>query len=202
MQYYHNIVTEKSWEELHKLTALSEFILIGGWATYLYTKALKSKDIDILITYDKLQTLSQNYAMFKNERLKKYEAVKGVVQIDIYLPHFSEIGIPVEVLLQQPNSIEGFTLLQPDYLLTLKIYTLGQRGRTAKGQKDFLDIISLVQSGICNLQKVKNLLAEYRMNFGLSMFTNLLKETSEIPELDINTHQLSKTRKSLLLDLI
>ena len=79
---------------------------------------------------------------FKNERLKKYEAVKGVVQIDIYLPHFSEIGIPVEVLLQQPNSIEGFTLLQPDYLLTLKIYTLGQRGRTAKGQKDFLDIIS------------------------------------------------------------
>ena len=63
MAYYHDIVTQKSWEELKKLNKKVKFVLIGGWATYLYTKELKSKDIDI------------------------------------YLPHYSEIGIPKEFLI-------------------------------------------------------------------------------------------------------
>jgi hypothetical protein len=49
MAYYHDIITQKSWEELKTLNKELKFVLIGGWATYLYTRELKSKDIAILV---------------------------------------------------------------------------------------------------------------------------------------------------------
>jgi hypothetical protein len=45
--YYNDLITQKSWQTLQVLRGRLEFVLIGGWAVYLYTKALKSKDIDL-----------------------------------------------------------------------------------------------------------------------------------------------------------
>lgn len=142
MAYYHNIITEKSWKELQSLQECVVFVLIGGWAAYLYTKTLKSKDIDIIVNYDQLPSLQKSYDFYKNSRLKKYEAVKGDVQIDVYLPHYSQLGIPAEDLMTQTRTVEGFTVLSLPYLLALKIHTLSQRGRSNKGRKDFIDILS------------------------------------------------------------
>ena len=144
--FYHDIITQKSWEELTKLGKNCNFVLIGGWATYLYTKSLKSKDIDILVEYEELGKLRKIYNVTKNERLKKYEARREKIQIDIYLPHYSTIGIPIEVLIKQTSSFEGFTLLKKEWLLALKIFVLSQRARSTKGEKDFLDILSLFQT--------------------------------------------------------
>lgn len=81
MPYYHDLITEQSWQELIQLHQLIPFVLIGGWATYLYTKALKSKDIDIAIDYPALSALKNAYDVQKNDR---------------YLPHYSKLGISVE----------------------------------------------------------------------------------------------------------
>ena len=70
MNYYHDIITEKSWQKLQKLRRLYNFILIGGWAVYIYTKALKSKDIDFICDYETLQKLKESYDLVKNDRLK------------------------------------------------------------------------------------------------------------------------------------
>lgn len=48
MAYYHDLITGTSWRELKQLRRYCNFVLIGGWAAWLYTKALKSKDIDII----------------------------------------------------------------------------------------------------------------------------------------------------------
>ena len=80
MAYYHDLITQKSWEELKKLKKKFNFVLIGGWAVYLYSKTLKSKDIDILIEYEELIKLRKVYEISKNERLKKYEARKEEIQ--------------------------------------------------------------------------------------------------------------------------
>ena len=146
MEYYHDLVTEKSWQELKYLSRSLNFVLIGGWAVYLYTRQLKSKDIDIIVDFNQLPVLEKNYALSKNDRLKKYEAVKEEVQIDVYLPHYSRLGLPVEDLLSRSQGLEGFKVLDADYLAVLKIFTLRQRGRSPKGGKDFLDIISLIVS--------------------------------------------------------
>lgn len=77
MQYYHKLVTDKSYQFLQNLKRSYEFVLIGGWAVYLYTQALKSKDIDIIVDYKELAKLKENFDVFKNDRLKKYEIKTG-----------------------------------------------------------------------------------------------------------------------------
>ena len=50
-EFYHNLITEKSFKLLQDLNKKFKFILIGGWAIFLYTKNLKSKDIDIYLPH-------------------------------------------------------------------------------------------------------------------------------------------------------
>ena len=45
-EFYQDLITQKSFEALQNLKREFDFILIGGWAVFLYTKDLKSKDID------------------------------------------------------------------------------------------------------------------------------------------------------------
>lgn len=201
MEYYHDLVTQKSWIELGVLKKTTDFVLIGGWAVYLYTKTLKSKDIDVVINFDQLSVLEKNYSLFKNDRLKKYEAVLGEVQIDIYLPHYSNIGIPVETLIEQVNNLDGFKVLDINYLVALKIFTLSQRGRSPKGRKDFIDLISLINTGLVDLIIVKDISQRHNLISSLNEFRIFLDESFEIQELEINKHQFAKLKKQLLLQL-
>lgn len=198
MVYYHDLITHESWEELIRLNKLIPFVLIGGWATYLYTKSLKSKDIDIVIDYPALGALKKVYDVHKNERLRKYEAVKGPVQIDIYLPHYSRLGIPAGEILKGSRVIEGFSVVHPDTLFALKLITLADRGRTPKGRKDFLDILSLAQSQTVSMQKVVKLLSLYNKQPVIATFQTFLHESTQVPELALNTHQFSKLKKILI----
>lgn len=197
MDYYHNIITQKSWEELTKLGKTCNFVLIGGWATYLYTKTLKSKDIDILTHYEELGKLREIYNVTKNERLKKYEARREEIQIDIYLPHYSAIGIPVEDLVKQTTSFEGFTLLKKEWLLALKIFVLSQRARSTKGEKDFLDILSLFKTDI-DTEKLSKIIKKYKLKNALKIFMEILNERNEAPELDLNRHKYKKLKIGII----
>lgn len=198
--FYHNIITQKSWEGLTKLGKTCNFVLIGGWAAYLYTKTLKSKDIDILIEYEELGKLREIYNVTKNERLKKYEARREEIQIDIYLPYFSSIGIPVEDLMKQTSSFEGFILLKKEWLLALKIYVLGQRLRSAKGEKDFLDILSLFQTNIDAIKLLK-IIRKYKLESALKVFLGILDERNEASELDLNRHKYRKLKTDIILSM-
>lgn len=200
MSYYHDLVAQKSWEELKKLQKEIDFLLIGGWAVYFYTYGLKSKDIDIIIGYEQLSVLAGLYTLYKNERLKKYEAVKEEVQIDIYLPHLSDLGVAVEKLIGHEREIEGFKVLDLDYLFSLKMYTLIQRGRSEKGRKDFLDIIALWQTGQVKMSIVKKILADFNMP-DIDNLKKFLAEASHAEELGLNFHSFSKIKKELLLSL-
>ncbi|MFH1896134.1 MAG: nucleotidyl transferase AbiEii/AbiGii toxin family protein [bacterium] len=196
MEFYHDLITEKSWQELKALNkTLGDFVLIGGWAVYLYTKTLKSKDIDILVGFDRLEKLGGEYDLYKNERLKKYEAVRGEVQIDIYLPHYSAIGIPVEDLMQETQEWEGFCVLKPEYLLALKIITLSERGRSPKGRKDFIDVMALIHSGKASYKKATALLRQYQLEDKATAFKEMLGENTDLPELSLNKHAYSKLKK-------
>lgn len=201
MAYYHDLVTQKSWHELQRLKNLIEFVLIGGWAVYLYTQSLKSKDIDIIIDFDKLSKLKKNYLVSKNDRLKKYEAVKDEVQIDLYLPFYSHLGIPVEKLTKYTNNVEGFTLLEINHLLVLKLFTLTQRGRTPKGHKDFIDIIALIQSKMIDWQEVKKIIKDNNLRASITVFKQFLSEYFEVPELGLNSHYFSRMKKAIVNEL-
>jgi hypothetical protein len=193
MSFYHNLITQKSFEELKKLRQTTDFILIGGWAVYFYTHQLKSKDIDIITDYAQLEKIGRNYQLTKNERLKKYEARRDEVQIDIYLPFYSNLGIPVEVLQKQTQTVENFTLLEANYLTALKIHTFNQRGQIPKGQKDFLDVVSLLTSPWVDKKKVKEVVKKYQIKTDL--WEKRAKETNQIPELNLNTHRWARIKR-------
>lgn len=60
MQFWHDNITEKSFLTLLAMRNKINFILIGGWAVYFYTKKMKSKDIDIILDYEELGKLKKN----------------------------------------------------------------------------------------------------------------------------------------------
>src|SRR3989344_4490106 len=94
-EYWNSLLTEKSWQILQDLRREYNFILIGGWAVYLFTKQQKSKDIDIVVGINELEKLKGG-GLGKNDNLKKYEIKKEEIDVDIYVEHYSKLAIPVE----------------------------------------------------------------------------------------------------------
>ena len=198
--YYQSVVTDKSWSLLQLLSKRFDFVLIGGWAVWVYTKALKSKDIDIIVGYDTLPALKEQFSIVKNERLKKYEAKAEEVDIDIYLPHYSDPGLSPETIRQHTAVREGFTVPTAETLLILKQFVYSQRKGSIKGQKDKLDIISLVlesarfplYSKLCVAVGYKDFPNELRL---------LLEETYQVPELGLDRHRMARLKKRVLSKL-
>jgi hypothetical protein len=95
-EFWSELVTKPNWIKLNELNREFDFILIGGWEAYLWTKAHKSKDIDIVVNYNVLDKLSKKYELVKNERLRNYEIRMKEYDIDVHLPYFSNLGLPVE----------------------------------------------------------------------------------------------------------
>ncbi len=200
-QFYHDIVTEKSFLFLAELRKKYRFILIGGWAVFLYTRALKSKDIDIIIDYDELGKIKSDLTVYKNERLKKYEIKTGELDIDIYLPHYSDLGIDIEKIKKETTTREGFILPRLEILFMLKLYAWHNRRGSLKGQKDELDSFSLAFSPEFDWRFYLNLTGELNWENYHRNFIALLKGVREIKELGINERQISKIKKNILNQL-
>ncbi|MDP3742118.1 MAG: hypothetical protein Q8R15_02270 [Candidatus Micrarchaeota archaeon] len=143
-EYWNENVTQKSWEKLQEIAKQFDFAVIGGWAVYLWTKQHKSKDIDIVITLPMLHELKTRFELAKNDRLKKYEIKFNEFDTDIYVPHFSQLELPIEELLQNTIIIEGIKTIPAEHLLILKQGAEINRRNSVKGRKDAIDIVSLL----------------------------------------------------------
>lgn len=198
MQFYHSIITEKSFKFLQELEKKYEFILIGGWAVFLYSHSLKSKDIDIIVDYKELARLKEEYDVFKNERLCKYEIKKEEIDVDIYLPYYSDLGINIGEIEKNTVSREGFQVPRPEMLLMLKLYAWESRRSSIKGQKDKIDIFSLVMLPEFDWKKYLKIVRNSGFEKQHKDFVALLKKTRAIKELQVNEQKMSKIRKSVL----
>lgn len=200
-EFYHGLITEKSFKILQDLRRKFKFVLIGGWAIFLYTKRLKSKDIDIIIDYDELEKFKKEFNVFKNERLSKYEMKIEEIDVDIYLPFFSKLGLPVEGIKNYLQSLEGFIVPVPEILLLLKTYTLNQRKGTIKGKKDLVDIFALLREEKVNWQKYKEIIAKHKLQEVNQVLKNLISSQGAIPEINLSDHQIAKLKKEVLKKL-
>jgi len=197
-EFYHNLVTEKSFKILQDLKRKFDFILIGGWAIFLYTKALKSKDIDIVVDYNELEKFKTEFSVFKNERLKKYEAKLEEIDIDIYLPYFSDLSFPIEEIKNYLQSVEGFKVPIPEILLILKVKTYLERKGTTKGEKDFLDIFTLISNEKIDWKAYKELIEKYNLKELNQKLKEIISSARAIPQLNLLNHQISRLKKKIL----
>ena len=196
MTYYHDLITEKSWKLLQDLRSRYDFLLIGGWAVYLYTHGLKSRDIDFICSYETLEKLKAQGELHKNERLKKYEIHADGFDIDIYVPFFSVFPIPAEDLLTMSRSLEGFHVLSPEALLILKQHAFSDRQGSAKGEKDRLDIIALLLESI-DLKKYRELLKTFQLTAFEKNLHHMLSSIRDVPELGLREHLFSQLKKKI-----
>ena len=201
MQYYHDIITEKSFQFLQELKKQFRLVLIGGWAVFLHTRSLKSKDIDIVVDYEELGAMKKKFNVSKNDRLKKYEIKTGELDVDIYLPHYSELGIGAEEIQKSQIIKDGFNVPGPEILFMLKIYAWNQRRGSAKGRKDELDILNLVSLPEFNWSNYKNLVKRFDFKIYHDLFLDFLKKTTRVPELGWNEQKTAKIKRSVLNNL-
>lgn len=194
-QFWHDNITEKSYKTLMEIRGRFEFILIGGWAVYLYAKKMKSKDIDIIIDYSELEKLKSQYRIIKNERLKKYEINLGEFDIDIYLPHYSAIGYPLENITVQ--NIEGFIVPRVEILLLMKLFAYHDRKNSLKGEKDRLDILGVLSAvdidWLYFRQQAKKIKADLT-----GELLGILKQADEAKELGLSSHYMAKLKEKII----
>ncbi len=167
---------------------------------YVYAKKLKSKDIDIIVEYEELEKLRSHHGWVKNDRLKKYEIHIEGIDIDIYVPFFSNLGIPVEAMKELSIVREGFTVATKEALLILKQKAWLDRGHSLKGEKDKLDILALIETGI-SWKEYKKILTRYGVIDYAGSLISLLHSMTEAPELDLNAHRYSRLKKATLAEL-
>ena len=161
-------VVERSWRVLGELKGFADFVLIGGWGVYLWTRKLKSRDIDVYIdqkNFYKFQSelTQKGYALKRNVRLMKFEALISDVEVDIYTPFVSRLVIPcLDVFDRKLYSvIEGFKVAIPEVLLLLKAQAAQDRWHAEKGLKDRVDIISLLKFADVKRDVLEQMLREY-----------------------------------------
>lgn len=200
MEFWNSQLTEKSWKILQELKRKYDFILIGGWAIYLWTKQQKSKDIDIVVSIDELQKLKAEN-LSKNDHLKKYEIKTGEIDIDIYVSHFSKLAVAPENLEKYARDVEGFRVISQEVLLVLKQGAYEDRKNSTKGEKDKIDILSLLFFSDINLKHYKSVLKEYSLTHYLEGLLNLVRSFNDYNSLGLTPRELKLKKKAVLEDL-
>lgn len=163
-EFWNEQVTEASWERLQELSKEIDFVLIGGWAAYLWTGKHKSKDIDIIVDYETLAALQNKYRLEKNERLHKYEIKLEKFDVDIYVPFFSELTLPLNVIMKDyTTKVQNIKTIKPEVLLILKQGAEIARRNSIKGIKDSIDILTLLIYAPVDLKNYIMLLKKYKL---------------------------------------
>ncbi len=196
MDYWHDLLTEKSWKILQDLKGKFSFILIGGWAVYLWARTQKSKDIDIIVDLKTLADLKKQYTVNKNDNLKKYEIKQEEIDIDIYVPYYSKLCIPLEKI--ESEMIEGFSVAKLEYLLALKQGAELDRGKSVKGEKDRIDIMSMLFNCTIDFRLYLKLCKENNLSTHIPRLKSLISTWHDYNALNLTPRELKLKKEDVL----
>ena len=153
-EYYPLADTERSWAiylDVH--ASYPNAILIGGWASWLHTKAARSHDIDLIVDAACLNdmkvalNLTDNY----NFGTEKWRGEYDGIHLDVYVTYRSRLGtrlqLPVEHLVAHRLDIEGYPTLTKEALLVAKAAARLDRPDTLPGRKDADDMTRMLLDG-------------------------------------------------------
>ncbi len=203
MEFWSSLLTEKSWNLLKELSKKDfQFIVIGGWAAYLWTKLHKSKDIDIIVPdFKGLEYLKKNYDLRKNDSLKKYEIKFEEIDVDIYVPYYSKLALPIEDIKSHVTKIENMQVASPEVLLILKQGAEIERKDSVKGSKDRIDIMALLLFSEIDFKKYNSLLEKHNLKHYLNRLFSIINNFNEIKYLDLNPREFKLKKRELLRKL-
>lgn len=199
-EFWNSAITERSLNILLGLKKLPfEFVVIGGWAAYLWTKARKSKDIDILLkNFEDMKYLKEHYALKKNDNLKKYEIKIDGIDIDIYVPFYSRLALPVEECIRHTAKVDGMEVISPEVLLILKQGAEIERKDSVKGAKDRIDLMTLLVYSPVDFKRYTALLKSNKLEHYLQRIKSIISTFKEIEYLGLNPRQFKLKKQEIL----
>ena len=200
MEFWNSEITNDSWNELLVLSRTYNFILIGEWAIYLYTKLHKSRDIDIVVDYDQFWVLSKDFQLRKNPSVRRYEIKFRKFDIYIYTPFYSRLTVPVQDLINNFTIIENIKVSKIEELLILKLGAFDERVDSIKGQKDRLDIAGLVFYSSVDYARFTELLNKYEKRVYYKLLMNAVGNIDPrlLQYLNLNESTYAKMKKKAL----
>ncbi|MBU2100785.1 hypothetical protein KKG83_01150 [Candidatus Micrarchaeota archaeon] len=200
-EFWHESLTEESWKKLQELSKETELTVIGGWAVWLWTKQHKSKDIYIIVDFKELTQLKEKYSLEKNDRLKKYEIKMQGFDIDVYVSFYSRLALQIEELLKEKVRIEGINTIPCEALLILKQGAEIDGRNTIKGQKDLIDLLTLLVYAPIDFKKYFGLLKQHnKTEYAKELVGAITRFNTKDSEkyLGINFKEFSKKKKQLM----
>jgi hypothetical protein len=198
-EFWSEAITKKSWERLLTLEKDIDFVLIGGWAVFLYTKLHKSKDIDILVSLEELYKLKEKFSLNKNDRLKKYEIKEEGYDIDVYVPHYSKLALPINELIEEHAFlVNGIKTLSPEALVFLKQAAYEERKNSVKGEKDAIDMVCLLIYSGFNPKKYLALAAKHKKTNALTELITMVKNFQYTEYTGLKFQEYQKWKKNFL----
>ena len=199
-EFWHEVLTRASWEMLKELSKKYEFVLIGGWAVFLWTGRLKSKDIDVVVDFKALEQMREEFALVKNERLRKYEVSFEKFDIDVYVPFYSRLALPLEEL--KVVKLQGIRTVSAEELLILKQGAERARRGSVKARKDAIDILALLLYSGFDWERYAKLLRKHELDYAKEL-EKVVKEFDmrDLKYLDMNFKQFRDWQKGFLARL-
>jgi len=204
MQFWNEEQTKKSRELLNMLASSVDFVLIGGWAVYMYIRQQMSLGVDLAITYNSLEYF-RKYGINDYKDMKvKYSIVNGVY-VDLFIEDFSDkdLPVPVSTILKEYNIIEGIKVVDKELLLLLKLWGYF-RADEQKIRKDMLDVLGLMLYGDIDLKKFKAYIDAYKVpkRRSVDVLLEYLDKRVQVENfIDISKKELHERLKSYRMQL-
>jgi hypothetical protein len=145
---------------LGEVTRLAEehpgHVFIGGVAVYLHainnprTKATAeaSHDADFMLALSEFADLRDTDEVVANRRLSKHQLIRHGVEFDVYVERQNNLIVPYDEAAAHAVIYDAIRVASPEHLLVLKLEALRDRIRSAKGDKDARDLVTI--SRICD----------------------------------------------------
>lgn len=164
MQFWNNEKTDKSFNALNRIAKQLDFVLIGGWAVYLYTNMQRSEDVDIAVGYESLDYF-RRFGIRDYEGINvKYSVLEDGTVVDLFIEEYSDkdLPIPVNIIMKNYVRVGEIKVVSIELLFILKLWGYF-RFDEIKHRKDVIDVLSLLFYGNVNLKKVKAYFEEFKI---------------------------------------
>jgi len=133
--------------------------------------------------------------------MKRYEIklMEGL-NINIYLPKYSKLVIPIEDIENLTLMKDGFILPKPEVLLILKIAEYLDNQNNIIGTESAINIASLVLFANCDFNLFKELIDKYKLRGYIKLLFLIIEkfDRSLIKYLDLNENEFAKLRKKYI----
>ncbi len=166
-QFWNREKTDASLKTLRVIAEKIDFVLVGGWAVYMYTGMQKSEDVDIAISYDSLDFF-RKYGINDYGGIKiKYSVVDGTT-VGLFIEAYSDVSLPVHVreIIEHYVLIDNIKVVKKELLLLLKLWVYFRESEL-KVDKDIIDVISLLNSGV-DMQEFKAITEKHKIESRMS----------------------------------